>query len=170
MGVREQAHDRGELQGGRHGRKNCGRTGRGGHVGWDEAAASTLMAQGACRAGHCAQWACTDSADVEFLSLSEATSVKRGNRHNGTDDGSRSCPGNYLRGTQMQRRLETAPPSSKTGSPLTECQIQCTPEIETDTAQSRGSCAFSDTAQSSGLRLYASPAAYDSSASLVANI
>ena len=129
MGVREQAHDRGEPQGGGHGRKNSGPTGGGGKVGWSEAAASTRVAQGGCREGHCAQWACNDSADVDFLSVSEATTVRRRIKHNGTDDGRRSCPGSELSGTQMQRTLETAPPSSMNGSPMTVCQIQCVVDL-----------------------------------------
>jgi len=89
-------------------------------------------------------------------------------RQKGTDDCSRSRPGNQLRGARRQRRLQTASPSSVNGPPLTVLQIQCTPQIETDTVQSSGSCIFSDTVQSSGLRPCASLAAYNSSASVLA--
>ena len=54
-------------------------------------------------------------------------------------------------GARRQRRLETAPPSSVNGPPVTVFQIQCTRQIETDTVQTSGSCIFSDTVQSSGL-------------------
>jgi len=89
-------------------------------------------------------------------------------RQRGTDDGSRSRPGNQLRGARRQRRLQTVPPSSVNGPSLTVLQIQCTPQIETDTVQSSGSCIFSDTVQSSGLRPCSSLAAYNSSASFLA--
>ena len=90
-------------------------------------------------------------------------------RQKGTDDCSRSRPGNQLRGARRQRRLQTASPSSVNGPPLTVLQIQCAPQIQTDTVQSSGSCIFSDTVvQSSGLRLCASLAADNSSASVLA--
>jgi len=89
-------------------------------------------------------------------------------RQKGTDDCSRSRPGNQLRGARRQRRLQTASPSSVNGPPLTVLQIQCAPQIETDNVQSSGSCIFSDTVQSSGLPPCSSLAAYNSSASVLA--
>ena len=89
-------------------------------------------------------------------------------RQKGTDDCSRSRPGNQLRGSRRQRRLQTASPSSVNGPPSTVLQIQCARQIVTDTVQSSGSCIFSDTVQSNGLPPCAFLAAYNSSASVLA--
>jgi len=72
-------------------------------------------------------------------------------REKGTDDGRRNCRGNQLRGGLRQSRPEMTPPDSVTGPPLTEYQIQCIRQIDTDTAQSSGSRVLSDTVPSSGL-------------------
>jgi len=61
-------------------------------------------------------------------------------RQRGFVDGSRSRLGNQRRVAPRQRRLQTAPPSSVNGPTLTVLQIQCTLQIDTDTAQSSGSC------------------------------
>lgn len=64
--------------------------------------------------------------------------------------------------------MQTAPPCSVNGPSLTVLQIQCTTQIDTDTVQSHGSCIFSNTVHTGGLRHCASLAADTCSASFLA--